>query len=353
MNAVQIDFGRRMLRPHLLGASIRVSVRAIVVAAALAVCTLAITIAALCLGTYTFSIGDVLAALIGEDGTARTVIVEWRAPRALAAVVFGAALAVSGAIFQSLTRNPLASPDLIGFSTGSFTGALVVMLVTGGGYAQVAGGAIAGGIATAAAVYALSFRRGMTGFRLIIVGIGVSAMLGAVNAWLMLTARNELALQAAFWGAGSLSSISGKQLPLSALLVAALLAGVSALAPSLRQLELGDESAIALGVRSRGVWLAAVVIGVALTAVVTAAAGPIGFVALAAPQISRRLTRTPGISLTASALLGALLLSAADIIAQHAFPLSIPVGIVTVVIGGAYLAWLLVREGRARRLHTL
>lgn len=325
---------------------LRLGARALVVAAVLLALTLAVLIAALSLGSFVFSPADVAAALLGEEGTARTVVVGWRAPRAIAAIVFGAALAVSGAIFQSLTRNPLASPDLIGFSAGSFTGAFVVMLVVGGTYLQVAAGAVVGGLLAAVAVYLLADAGGLQGFRLIIVGIGVSAMLGAVNAWLMLVSAQERALQAAFWGAGSLSTIGWPQLGLSLLFVTLLLGAASAISRNLRQLELGDDAATALGVRTRTVWLQAVLIGVGLTAVVTAAAGPIAFIALAAPQIARRLTRTPGTTLTASALLGALLLSVADVIAQHAFPHSLPVGIVTVVIGGAYLAWMLVRERR-------
>jgi iron complex transport system permease protein len=239
-------------------------------------------------GTYPLDVDQVIAALSGrETGLVRDIVVEWRLPRVLAAVVFGAALGVSGAVFQSLTRNPLASPDVIGFSTGSYTGALVVILVTGGSYTALAGGALVGGILTAAVVYLLAYRRGVQGFRLIIVGIGVSAMLASLNSWMILRADLDVAISAAMWGAGSLGAITWAQVTGGAVVIGVLLVGCAGLGGSLRQLELGDDTAKAQGVSVERARLALVVIGVALTATVTAAAGPISFVALAAPQIAR------------------------------------------------------------------
>jgi iron complex transport system permease protein len=291
----------------------------------------------------------VIAALSGrETGLVRDIVVEWRLPRVLAAVVFGAALGVSGAVFQSLTRNPLASPDVIGFSTGSYTGALVVILVTGGSYTALAGGALVGGILTAAVVYLLAYRRGVQGFRLIIVGIGVSAMLASLNSWMILRADLDVAISAAMWGAGSLGAITWAQVTGGAVVIGVLLVGCAGLGGSLRQLELGDDTAKAQGVSVERARLALVVIGVALTATVTAAAGPISFVALAAPQIARRLARTPGITLVPAAVTGALLLATADHLAQHLLATPLPVGLVTVVIGGAYLVWLITLEVRRR-----
>ena len=238
------------------------------------------------------------AALTGdpEAGFARTVVVEWRAPRAVAAVIFGAALGTSGAVFQSLTRNPLASPDIIGFSTGSYTGALIVIILIHGSYLELAGGAILGGIATAALVYVLAWRRGVQGFRLIIVGIAVSAVLGSFNTWLMLKADLEVAMSAAVWGAGSLNGTNWEQVLYGGAIIVVLLAGIAALAPGLQQLQLGDDAAKATGTRAEPVRLGIMVLGVALVAVVTAAAGPISFIALAAPQIARRIARTPGVT---------------------------------------------------------
>lgn len=351
MKAVSgVDFGYRTLVVRRSGVALRWQARSVLVCAVLAGSTLALTVWALTLGEYPLGLGQVWAALTGDPdaGFARTVVVEWRAPRALAALIFGAALGVSGAVFQSLTRNPLAAPDIIGFSAGSYTGALIAIILIGGSYLELAAAATVGGVLTAAAVYLLAWRRGVQGFRLIIVGIAISAMLGSFNTWLMLNARLEVALRAAVWGTGSLNGTGWDQVLWGGGLVVMLLVALAVLGPSLRHLELGDDAARAGGVRAEPVRLAAVVLGVALTAVVTAAAGPITFVALAAPQIARRLTRTPGVTLAPAALMGALMLVAADVIAQHLLPVVLPVGVVTVVVGGAYLVWLIVREVRRR-----
>ena len=345
-----VDFGHRTVVVRGSGLALRWRVRTVVVCLILAALTLAVTAWALALGDYPLTMAQVWAALTNDPdaGFARTVVVEWRAPRAVAAAVFGAALGASGAVFQSLTRNPLASPDIIGFSAGSYTGALIVIILIHGTYLQLAGGAIVGGMLTAALVYVLAWRRGVQGFRLIIVGIAVSAILGSFNTWLMLTAELEVAISAAVWGAGSLNGTGWTQAAYGSIIIGLLLLAMVALAPALAQLALGDDAAKATGTRAEPVRLAVMVIGVALVAVVTAAAGPITFIALAAPQIARRLARTPGVTVAPAAFTGALLLAGADITAQHLLPVTLPVGVVTVVVGGAYLVWLIIREVRRR-----
>lgn len=336
--------GRRTWTIRRGAISLRIDVRVLVVCLATAAATLLIAIVDLASGDYTLSLREVVAAF-GGDGFVHTVVVEWRLPRVAAAVVFGAGLGVAGAIFQSLTRNPLASPDIIGFSTGSYTGALIVILA-GGGTFQVAGGALAGGLATAVVVYVLAFRRGMKGFRLIIVGIGISAMLASLNTYLLMISDHDAAISAAVWGAGSLGRITIESLLWGGVAIAILLVASAGLARPLGWLELGDQMAASLGVRIEPARLALIVVGVALTAAVTAFAGPIAFIALAAPQIGLRLARSQGMPLAPAACVGALLLTAADSIAEHVLPVALPVGVVTVVIGGIYLVWLLVAEGR-------
>lgn len=346
----RVDFGFRTVVLRRGGFAVWWRLRTVIVCAMIGVLAVVVTLLALTLGDYPLSIGQVWQALIGgpDAGFAHTVVVEWRTPRAVAAVVFGAALGASGAVFQSLTRNPLASPDIIGFSAGSYTGALILIILIHGSYLQLAGGAILGGMLTALLVYLISWRRGVQGFRLIIVGIAVSAMLGSFNTWLMLTADLEVAMSAAAWGAGSLAGVGWEQTLYGGGIVVLLLAGLAVLAPGLRQLELGDDAAKATGTRAEPTRLAVMVIGVALVAVVTAAAGPIAFIALAAPQIARRIARTPGVTIAPAAFTGALLLAGADVVAQHLLPVILPVGVVTVVIGGGYLVWLIVREVRRR-----
>jgi iron complex transport system permease protein len=366
VNAVRKAAGRETLAPDAAGAaaaaakarrsasSVRlpllgtvVAKRQLVVAAALTVAVLALSLLALGTGDYPLDVGQVITAMFATDGGfATTIVLEWRLPRVLVALVFGAALALSGAVFQSLTRNPLGSPDIIGFATGSYTGALVVITLVGDNYLSTAGGAVAGGLASALVVYLLAYRRGIQGFRLIIVGIAVTAILHAFNTWLLLRSQVEVAMAASIWGAGSISLVGWEQALPAFVVLAVLAVLVLVLSGALRQLELGDDTAKAHGLRVEPARLALLVVGVALIAVVTASSGPIAFVALAAPQIAGRLTKSAGVPLVASALTGALLLLAADFVAQHVLPAAVPVGMVTVVIGGLYLIGLLISQAR-------
>ncbi|OZC95549.1 iron ABC transporter permease [Rhodococcus sp. 06-235-1A] len=344
-----VDFGRRLwivrLRDRVDG---RIDIRTVAVCAALLLLTAVVAVVAVGTGDYYVPPNEVLDAVFGHSSRiAEIIVMEWRFPRVVLAFLFGAALGVSGAIFQSLTRNPLGSPDIIGFATGAYTGALVVILTLGGGYYQTGAGALVGGLATAAAVYLLAYKRGVQGFRLIIVGIGVSAMLASINTWLVVKADLADAIAAAVWGTGSLNGLGWAQV-WPALVVSAVIAPcLAVLSRRLPMLEMGDDAARALGVRAEPTRLMLVFLGVALIALVTAAAGPISFVALAAPQLARRLTGTSGVAMVPAACMGALLLVVGDVVAQRVFaPTQLPVGVVTVSVGGAYFVWLLAREGR-------
>ncbi|MEV8005078.1 iron chelate uptake ABC transporter family permease subunit [Streptomyces parvus] len=345
----RVAFGRRTLVLRRGPVAVRLQWRSVVVCTGLALTVAALAVIALMTGSYALTPGQVLSSLTGrETGFVQEIVVEWRLPRVAAALVFGAALGVSGAVFQSLLRNPLADPGVIGFSQGSYTGALVVILVVNGGYAQLVGGALLGGMATAVAVYVLAHRRGVKGFRLIVVGIGVSAMLGSLNTWLILKADLDQAMSAAAWGAGSLNGVSWDRVVVGGVCITVLLLVAGMLSRPLRQMQLGDEVAASQGLRVSPVRLGLILVGVALTATVTAASGPIAFISLVAPQIGRRLARTAGITLAPAAFVGALLCLASDYLAQHVAPTPLPVGIITVVLGGGYLGYLLFTEARRR-----
>ena len=343
-----IDFGRRYVR--LKGpVKLRIDVRSIIVTAILLGATAATGLFALMVGTLALSMQDVFSALMGQaTGMTRTVVVEWRLPRVLAAIIFGGALAVSGAIFQSLTRNPLGSPDIIGFSAGSYTGVLVVLLVSGStSFISVATGALVGGFTTAILIYLLAFRRGTQGFRLIIVGIAISAILGSVNSMLLLQSKAEVALTAAAWGVGSLNGIDWNHVLPAILLVLFLLICAWMMNRPLREMELGEDAAKSHGVRIERSQLLLILVAVALTAVPTAVMGPVSFVALAAPQIAQRFTMSAE-SLLPAAAMGAFLLMGADVIAQRIIPgMIFPVGVVTLSLGGIYLVWLLFQQARS------
>ncbi|WP_334147487.1 FecCD family ABC transporter permease [Microbacterium sp.] len=347
MSVVLPDAAPRMLSLRLGGGIWRLELRTLVIRIVLLVLLLALGVAALMIGTYQLDTSQVLAALSGGgEGTIRKLVLEWRLPRVLFAVLGGLALGISGAIFQSLTRNPLGSPDVIGFDAGSYTGALIVMLVLGSvSYAVIATGAVLGGVVTALLVYLLAYRRGIQGFRFIIVGIGVSAFLVGINSYLLISTGIQEARAAVAWGFGSFSGLGYEQLLPFVLVLLVILPLVMFARRGFAQLELGDDAAKAVGVDVECTRLAMTVLGVALTAIVTAAAGPIAFVALVAPQVARRLVRAPGLDLVSAGITGALLLLSADFIGQR---IDITVGLVTVVVGGGYFAWLLIREGFRR-----
>jgi iron complex transport system permease protein len=322
--------------------------RPVAVCIALALVTLAVVVASLGTGDYPLSPGEVLAVLVGQGDPASSFIVETlRAPRTLTGVLVGASFGISGAMFQSVSRNPLGSPDIIGFTMGSATGALLVILVIGGTSLQVGLGSIAGGVLAAAVVYALSYRNGVQGYRLVLVGIGVSAMLESVNAYLITRATRDDAFAAAHWLVGSLNGRGWEHVWPVAVALAVLLPAAIALSRRMALLEMGDDAARALGVPAERSRAAAIFVAVALVAVGTASAGPIAFVALAAPQLARRLTRSASPGIVPAALMGALLLSASDLLAQRVLDTDLPVGVVTGAVGGAYLGWLLF-TGRGR-----
>lgn len=344
---MSIDFGRRTLIVRPVG---RMPVRPAVVTLVLTLAALAVGALALSTGELTIPPADVFRALLGEGYPAyHLVVVDWRLPRVLLALLLGVALGLSGAIFQALTRNALGSPDVIGFNTGAYTGVLVMTVFVGNGYYLVAGGALVGGLLTAIAVYLLAFKRGVQGFRLIIVGIAVSAVLGSLNQWFVVKVSLQTALSAEMWFQGTLNGLGWAQVTPVVVGLVVLIAALVALGPRLALLEMGEDAAAALGVRVEPVRLAYLIVGVALIALATAAAGPIAFVALSAPQLVQRLTRTAGIALVPSAAMGAFLLVLSDWLAQRLFaPTQLPVGVVTVSVGGLYFVWLLVRQGRAQ-----
>lgn len=340
-----VDFGRREFRIETPRFAWAIPSRSVWVSAALVLVIIVFGIVSMTIGAYDVSFAGVLRALVdpGADPDTRQVVFEWRFPRVLFAVLCGAALALSGGIFQSLTRNPLGSPDIIGFGVGAQFGVTLMMVVLGlNTYMFKAAGALVGGLITALLVYVLAMKRTVSSFRLIIVGIGVSAGLGSLTSWILISVSVEKAMMAATWGAGSLASLGFDQLLPAAAVFAVVALAALPLNRTLPVLEMGDDAATALGVNTGRTRFASMVLGVALVALVTAAAGPISFIALAAPQISQRLLRTHTPMGTIPLMLtGSALVVVSDTVAQT---MMVPVGVVTVSVGGLYLAWLLATQ---------
>ncbi|MFD8968059.1 FecCD family ABC transporter permease [Streptomyces sp. NPDC059568] len=334
------------------GLALRYSGRTAAVMAVLVLACAAVWAVTMFTGTYRIGTGQILDVLMGGgSGTDRFIVVGQRLPRVCAALLVGAALGLSGALFQSLSRNPLGSPDVIGFTTGSTSGALVVILA-GGGTAGigVGAGSVLGGLVTAAAVYGFTATRGVSGNRLVLVGIAIGAMLASVNDYLITRADLESAESAKAWTFGSLNAVSWPQVTPLALALPVLAVAALAVGRPLRLMEMGDDTAGALGVNVARIRAVGLLLGVALAGTAIAVAGPIGFLALAAPQLARRVTRSPGAPIGPAMVTGALLLATADLLAQRLLsPFQIPVGLVTGALGGIYLLWLLSRERSSAR----
>ncbi|MCJ1696077.1 iron chelate uptake ABC transporter family permease subunit [Rathayibacter caricis] len=319
--------------------------RVLVVTAVLA---LAAAVAGIVGGSYETTLADVRDAVLGT-ASARTsvIVVDMRLPRVLAGLLVGAALGVAGAVFQTLSRNPLGSPDIVGFSAGSASGALVCLVLLTPP-ADPALGAWAGGVGAVLAVLFLTRGAGLASERTILAGIALAALLSAANEFLLTRAPTEVARSATIWLFGSLSATDWGDTALLAVAGGVLALLLATQRERLRLLELGDELATGLGVPVRRTRLVLLLLAAGLTGTATAVSGPIGFVALAAPQLARRATGSAGIPLTASAAIGATLLLASDVLAQRVLaPLQLPVGLVTGAVGGAYLFWLVAR-GRRR-----
>lgn len=351
MKTHQTSRARRALRTP-GGLSLRVDVRALIVVALLLVAALTASVLLIGTGDAEIPAADVLRTLAGNGTAFQDFIVnELRLPRVLVGLLVGASLGLGGALFQSVSRNPLGSPDVLGLSQGSTAGALVVIVLMSGSATEVTVGALIGGLVTGLAVYLLARKQGVHGYRLVLVGIGVSAVVTAVNGYLLTKADLVDAARAVVWMTGSLSGRDWSQVRPLLALCAVLVPLVLANARGLGTMEMGDDVAYALGVRVERVRLLMTVSAVLLTAAATAAAGPVAFVALTAPQLARRLTRSPGPNLVPSLCMGAALLVTADWAAQRAFGADqLPVGVVTGVLGGVYLLWLLVTERKAGRI---
>ncbi|VFR69658.1 ABC-type Fe3+-siderophore transport system, permease 2 component [plant metagenome] len=340
--------GRRIWR---LGAlTLSIQPRAVIVCMAIAAALLVLAAASLSTGRTGVGLATLLQALVDPQSASpgTRLVLGIRLPRVLTACFVGAALGVSGAVFQSITRNPLGSPDVIGFTTGAATGALLQIVVHGQTMAGIALGAGLGGLATSLLVYLLSLRRGAAaGQRLVLVGIGVGAILHAFNGLMLVKSELDDAVMGNLWLAGTLNARNWMHAGLAMAGLALFLPPILLGARRLGIMEMGDDTARQLGIPVERTRLAMVLCAVMLAALATGAAGPIAFIALAAPQLARRLCGPDGVPIVGAAVTGACLLVAADLVSQlHLMGLNLPVGKVTGVLGGLYLIWLLTAAPR-------
>jgi iron complex transport system permease protein len=325
----------------------------------LALCLLlALTFAAaLYLGDYPVPHGEVVRSLLSPftglvDKGVDFIVLNVRLPRATLAVLTGMSFALSGIIFQTLLRNPLASPDIIGISHGASAAAVFCIIMLGLSGFAVALGALAGAVLTALVIYALSWRGGVTAYRVVLIGIGMAAIMGAVMSWLFTRARLFEVQKALGWLIGSLNASNTGDIGIIAVALVILLPVTVLLVRALDAMQLGDDTATALGTRVEAVRLSLMLVAVAYAAFATAAVGPVTFVAFVAGPIARNLLSGAGKGFTQAALVGALVMLGSDLVAQHALPaVQLPVGVVTGVFGAGFLLWLLVVSNRAGKVN--
>ncbi|MET9545860.1 iron ABC transporter permease [Streptomyces sp. NPDC006627] len=323
--------------------------RAALAALGLGVLLAASCLAYLCVGESYVRPVEALKVVLGQPSADELVVGTLREPRMVVGLLVGAAFGVAGGLIQTVARNPLASPDIIGISQGA--SALTVGAMTFGitSYTVLPYLSVIGGIAAAALVYVFAWRGGLHATRFVLIGIGFAIALRSVTTLFMTKGDYLVAQQAQIWMTGSLNGRGWAEADPLALTLLALLPFMFWAARAQRSVTMDDDTATALGVRLGHVRLGLVLLGVVLASVATSAAGPVDFVALLAPQIARRLTRTAQIPLLCSALTGALIVVLADLLARRVFsPTELPVGVLTAAVGAPYLIWLIVRSRSVR-----
>lgn len=312
---------------------------------------------ALYLGDYPVPVDGVVRSLLSPltgmtDRGVDFIVLQVRLPRAILAVLSGAAFALAGITFQTLLRNPLASPDIIGIAHGASASAVFAIIVLGWTGLAVSLGAFAGAILTALAIYLLAWRNGVTAYRVVLVGIGMAAMLAAVISYLFTRARLTEVQQAMGWLVGSLNAARPGDLFILGGAMLVLIPAMIALLRGLDAMELGDDTARSLGARVELTRLGLMLVAVGFAAFATAAVGPVGFVAFVSGPLARTLLKGAGRGFPQAALVGALVMLVSDLFAQHMLPnTQLPVGVVTGACGALFLIWLLMASGRSGRVN--
>ena len=302
----------------------------------------------LMVGNRFYGPDEVVRVILGQNVPGASFSVgELRLPRAVTGVLVGFAFGLAGGSFQTMLRNPLASPDILGITWGASAAAVFGIVILGVSDTGVSLLAMAGAIVTALAIYLFANRRGFAGARLIPIGIGVAALMQSAVSYVLSRASNWELSTAMQWLAGSLNGATWDAvLPLT-IASAVLIPLVLLNARGLGALRLGDDAAASLGVRVTATRLILIVAAVALLAFATAASGPIAFVAFMAGPVAARIVGTGGSLLVPAGLVGALLVLAADLVGQFAFGARYPVGVVTGALGAPFLIYLLARTARS------
>jgi len=319
--------------------------REFVVLGVVLVLLVALVLVGLGVGEIPLSPVQVAGALVGHGDTVSDFVIgQLRGPRVFGAILVGASLAVAGGIVQSVVRNPIASPDVIGITSGASASGLTAIVLFGASGGTLFSVVLVGALVVSLVIAGLAWRRGITGNRVVLVGIGVAAICLSITGWMLTSGTVTQAGTALLWLSGSLNAVDRNLVGVLAIAFVVLMALALLQSPRLTVLTLGDEVASGLGLRPNRAKVLLLLTAVCLTAAAVATAGPVSFVALMAAPIARRLVGGGRVALGPTAAVGAAITLASDLIAQFAIPgNALPVGVVTGVIGAPYLLWLLAR----------
>ncbi|MBD3107262.1 iron chelate uptake ABC transporter family permease subunit [Bacillus sp. AGMB 02131] len=321
--------------------------RFISVTTILAVIALALCGTMLMLGNTIYPIQDVISVLLGEQVKGASFAVGTiRLPRMIAGVFAGFAFGVGGYIFQTMLRNPLANPNVIGITAGSSAAAVFCIIVLQAGNTVVSIASVVGGLATVLIIFALAKGSSFSIGRLILIGIGIQAMLNAVISYLMLIGNTHDIPTAMRWLSGSLNGAKMENLYPLIITVCIFTPIIIFFGKQLEMLELGEQAATSLGVDTNKTRLILIISSVLIIALATATTGPIAFVAFLSGPIAKRLVGVGFSNIIPAGLIGVILVLAADLIGQFAFVARYPVGVITGIIGAPYLIYLLIRINR-------
>ncbi|MDQ6525343.1 iron chelate uptake ABC transporter family permease subunit [Nocardioides sp. LHD-245] len=323
-------------------------IRAGLVPAVLLAVAALLALLTLCFGSVRLSLDQVVAAILGagDNDAVDFIVRELTGPQVKAAVCVGLALGAAGTIFQQLLRNPLASPDFVGISAGASVAAVAGIAVPAFAGASLPVLAFVGALVTAAAMYLLAWRDGITGYRFVLIGIGTAAFCTGVTGYLLTRTSLTEARAALHWLTGSIGQAGDTENDVLLVALLVLVPVLPLLQRMLRTIELGDDTARGLGVRIEPTRLVLIGAGVLLTALATAVAGPITFVALVAGPVADRLLGSARGGIVAAGAVGAILCLVADYVAQYLLPVEVPTGVVTGAVGAPYLLWLIATTNR-------
>ena len=319
----------------------------IMITSLLFLCVLLLACLMMVYGNTIYSFDTVIKVLVGEEIKGATFAIKTlRLPRMLAAILCGIAFGMAGNTFQTLLGNPLASPDIIGISSGASVAAVFGILILGLDGTAVSLLAVISGLFVAGFIYLISQGNGFSNGRLILTGIGIQAFLNAILSWLLLKASEYDVASALQWLSGSLNGVRLESIGRLAAVVVICGIAILSLNYHLQILQLGEVYAQVLGMKVHIIRVFLILLSLLMIAFATSVTGPLASVAFLSGPIAAKLSGGGRSNLLTSGLVGAILVLASDFVGQYCLPSRYPAGIITGILGAPYLLFLLLRMNR-------